>query len=531
MEITRRKVLQMAGYAAAAAGVQQALGSTATVQAKPQPNILFIMADQWRRQALGFMKQDIVSTPNLDKFATQGTVCMNALSTVPVCSPNRSCLFSGKYSLNNGVLCNETTLMARNQTLGEFCKAAGYQTAYMGKWHMGFRAEPGSDNSYIPPEIRHGFDDWFAEMTHEPFAQPFYINDAKKRVAQEGWEPDILANHAIGYLGRRDKTKPFCMVVSFGPPHTGGGPGFEGRFIPGKETKPNGNPSNYGYSAPAEYEALYEMGGKCYNRPIRGNVPEIEGFERSKAIQGYFGALTSIDTAIGRVLAEVDKQDLTKDTIVVFLADHGDMMGSHGRFGKDQYYQESSGIPMIFRYPGHIPVTKYDGVVGSIDVTPTLMGVAGVPAHGTDGNDLSAVLTGKSSRQPEFAYGSFFKGGFPENSRMFRSITTNRYTYALNHGPYDQQFGPEVMFDFQKDPLEMNPIKRGHGQDALMDEFKKRLTVHLNDLHDPFIQKMWSGGPNGSNPDDSYYTAIINTARFPEQSKTDKRGSSALGNE
>ena len=527
MALTRRKMIQMASYTTLAGSLRgtEILGAPAR-QTSP-PNILFLMADQWRRQALGFMKQDLVETPNLDKFASQSTACMNALSTVPVCSPNRSCLFSGKYSLNNHVLCNETTLMPDKLTLGEFTKAAGYQTAYLGKWHMGFRKVKGSDISYIPPEIRHGFDHWFVEQTHEPFKQPYYVGDAMARapITGESWEPDTLAKHAVEYLESRDKAKPFCLVVSFGPPHTGGGPGFEGRFIPGKEFKETGRPTNYGYSAPSEYESLYTPGGKCYNRPLRGNVPEIDDFERSKAIQGYFGALTSIDKAIGRILDTVDSDGLTKNTIVVFLADHGDMMGSHGRFGKDQYYQESSGIPMIYRYPGHIPAgAHYEGVVGSIDVLPTLLGLAGVTSKGLDGTDLSANMRGVKTKQPEFAYGSFFKGGFPEKSRMFRSIASVRYTYALNHGPYLKQFGPEVLFDRSHDPLELNPIKRGMGQDALMDDFKKKLAAHLSDLHDPFIETMWAGGPSGNNPDDSYYANIIASARFPEQSKTEKRG-------
>jgi len=512
MALTRRKVLKMAGMTAAAAGVQRAFGGTAAAAAaQKQPNILWIMADQWRMQALGFMNMDKVETPNLDKFATQGTVCMRAISTVPVCSPNRSCLFSGKYSLHNGVLCNDTTLMPEKLALGDFCKAAGYQTAYLGKWHMGFRSQPGSDHNYTPPELRHGFDHWKVEMVHQPFSQP-YFEGANLNPTREGtWEPETLADSAIDYMGKRDATKPFCMVVSFGPPHTGGGEGFEGRFIPGKEGR-GGKPDRYGYAAPAEYEALYAQGGKYYTRPIRGNAPPTPDWDRSKATQGYFGAITSIDKAIGRILDSVDKQGLAQDTIVVFLADHGDMMGSHGRFGKEQFYQESAGIPMIFRWPGHIPAGKYEAPVGSIDLLPTLMALSGTPCHGLDGVDLSAQLTGKSASGPEYTHGSFFMGGYGEHGNQFRAIYTPRYTYSLNHGRYTDFFGPEVMFDIEKDPLEMNPIKRGMKQDALMDDFKKRVVAHLNDLQDPFMQKMWSGGPRGNNPDPSFYQSIMDKA-------------------
>jgi arylsulfatase A-like enzyme len=527
LKITRRNALKMTALTAAATSTRS--WSAPKPPPVSQPNILFIMCDQWRRHALGFMHQDNVSTPNLDRFAASNTVCTQAYSTVPVCSPNRSCLFSGKYSLHNGVLCNETTLMPDRLALGDFCKAAGYQTAYMGKWHMGFRQVAGSDKSYTPPEIRHGFDHWFVEQDHQPFDQPFYIGDAKVRIRHDGWEPELLADHAIQYMEKRDTSKPFCAVVSFGPPHTGGGAGFEGRFIPGKEFKPNGKPSNYGYSAPAEVEALYTTGGKCYQRPVRKNVPDIPDLERSKAIQGYFGALTSIDAQIGRILAAVDKNGLGDNTVIVFLSDHGDFMGSHGRFGKDWYLQESCAIPMIFRYPGQKGPGRYEGVFASIDVLPTLLGLASVPSHGLDGVDHSTYFRTGKGKQPEGVHLSFFMGGYGEAHRQYRTLITTRYTYALNHGIHAKEYGPEVLFDRDADPLEMKPIYRGKGQDALMDSFKDQVVAHLDQLQDPYMATMWAGGPRAANPDPSFYDAIIANARFPEQRSGISRKAEAAG--
>jgi arylsulfatase A-like enzyme len=488
------------------------------------------MADQWRKQAIGCMGQDKVSTPNLDKLAAQSAVFTNAYSTVPVCSPNRACLLTGKYSLNNGLLCNETWLLPQHQTIGDVCKANGYQTAYLGKWHVGQTEKntETADKGYVPPAYRHGFDHWYKEEGHKPFDQPTFIGDSMKAVKVTGWEADNLEQAAEDFLTRRDKGKPFSMVVSFGPPHTGGGKGFEDRFmpdyqtfIPGRVPEADWKPKHgYGYSAPADVEKLYTAGGECFQRPVRGNVEALKGYEEGKCVQGYYGALSSIDGAIGRLLARLDQEGLAESTLVVFTADHGDMMGSHGKMAKDVWFQESAGVPLMMRWPGKIAARTHANVVNTIDYLPTILGLMGlaIPRE-VDGTDLSALVRGGEMTTPEHAFGSYFQGSYGEAPRQFRSVYHARYTYVLTHGTYAAFVGaPEVLYDREVDPYEMKPILRGQGQDAVLDKFKGVLAEHLRALKDPFMETMWAGGPKGAAPDNSYYDAVIERA-FPSEAE------------
>ncbi len=530
MQATRRNFVKAAALSAAAVSCNDIFAKTAPLRAdsieSSKPNIVFIMADQFRKQAIGFMRQDSVHTPNLDKLAADGAAFTSAISTVPVCTPNRSCLFTGKYSLHNRMLCNDIVLMPEQRTLGDFCKSAGYQTAYFGKWHLGFHKTGNSQFTYVPPELRHGFDRWFVSQSHTPFNEPFFIDDQKNAVAIPGWSPDIVASKSIEYLEQREAAKPFCMVVSFGPPHTGGGPGTEGHFMPGHRSAYEAAlsqgkappPPSWGYTAPPQYEKFYEKGGECYRRPVRSNVSiDIPYLEESQCIPGYFGAVTAIDKAVGDILQALDRKGIADNTIVAFTADHGEMMGSHGLFAKDQFYQESSGIPLILRCPGKIRRASHNNVFNSIDVLPTLLGLAEVHAGGMDGTDFAPLLRGRRMSLPEYAFGAYFQGGFFEGPRHFRAVYTTRYTYALTQGVYAKQFGPEVLFDRQVDPYEMTMIVRGQGRDREMDTLKKVLATHLQSLGDPFLEEVWAGGPNAQHPENSFYSQIIADSRFVDQ--------------
>jgi len=476
---------------------------------KQKPNIIFIMADQWRKQALGLMNEDKVSTPNLDRFAQQGALFSHAISTVPVCSPNRATMLTGKYPLNHGMLCNDLWLMPQQQTLGEISKANGYQTAYIGKWHLGqtMKKTPRADKGYVPKEFRHGFDFWFQEEGHLHFASPYFIGNSTIANIKEEWSPDTLIDAANDFFGQRDKDKPFSMVVSFSPPHNGFGKGFEERYMPGKAPKSGG-----GYAAPEKYEAPYVAGGEYYKRPVRANVKEVQNYEESKCVQGYFGAISAIDDAIGRLLKRLEQEGIADNTIILFTADHGETLGSHGLMTKNFWYQESAGIPLIIRYPGKIQPMKIPKVINSIDFLPTLLGLSRqtIPP-GIDGVDFSPLLRGEEMKVPEYAFGSYYRGSIVDKEpRHFRAVYNDRYTYVLTHGLYHRVAGaPELLYDRKVDPYEQNPIVRGQGRDDLMDKFKGALEEHLAKMNDPFMDKVWAGGPNAAKPDVSHFENII----------------------
>ena len=461
--------------------------------ARPQkPNLLFVLTDQWRRQAAGFMNDDPVLTPNVDRFAERAAVFSHAVATVPVCTPDRAVLITGNYPLTNGVLANDMRLDENSQSLGVACKKAGYHTGYIGKWHIDGKRE------FTPPgKRRQGFDFWHKSIYHAPFNQPYYIQDNPEQIKVEGWAPTYATDTAIGFM-KENQAHPFALVVSYAPPHNGGGKGMEDSFTPGMLDKDKKQKYGYGYKAPAEFEAPYRT-DEFSARPRRPNVKPVNGkFESAPAMPGYFGSITALDHEFGRLMDHLKKTGLDKNTIVIFTSDHGEMMGSQGRMTKGNWYDESAGVPCLIGGAGIKP-QRIEAPFGAVDVMPTLLGVMGVEKPPMDGADFSPLLMGKNMDVPEFTFLTFIKGGAPEIYRQWRAVYSERYTYvAVGDWPgwnstKIPQNGGAALYDREKDPYQMNPIYRGQGQDELMDQMRTALVEYLKSQDDPFLEKVWVG--------------------------------------
>lgn len=460
-------------------------------QSDQKPNIIFIVADQWRRQALGFMNQDDVQTPNLDKYARESVVFTNATCSVPVSGPNRGSLFTGKYVINHGIWANGAGLQNYEPTsLGQLCKDSGYTTAYIGKWHMN-----GKDDRVVGERRKQGFDYFRQSKNHAPFRQPYFSEDSTKNSVEwvEGWAPTYETDLAMKFI-EQNRSNPFCVVLSWGPPHTGSGKGFQQKYQPGKEFR-----LGYGYAAPERFEALYV---KDYGKePVRPNVKPTGTIEQTNsyahAAPGYFGAVTALDVEYGRIMTFLKDSGLDKNTIVVFTSDHGEMMGSHGEMTKGLWYEEAVGVPCIFTWSGRLKTQKSTAVFNSIDVVPTLMGLIGNQASSQcDGTDYSPMLLGKRFTAPEYAFLEYNYGGIAEvkNPRFWRAVYTERYTYVLcgmNKHRAKTKDGM-VLYDRQTDPYQMNPIYKGMGYDEVIEKLHGVLVAHLSEISDPFIEQYWN---------------------------------------
>ena len=335
------------------------------VLSQDKPNIILILTDQWRGQAIGAMNEDIVLTPRLDELASSGILFRNAYTTRAICGPSRACILSGQYPITTGVYGNSVRMSASSETLGTVAKANGYKTAYIGKWHL-----DGPDEGYVPPERRSGFDFWIMSNHHQPFNQPYYIQNSRNSVRKpDTWEPDWITDRAIEYIND-SQDNPFAIVLSYGPPHTGGGSGFEDRWQPGKRDKNGEIDYGYGYAAPDEYEQMYP---DPENYPRRPNV-EAVGYYNDPSwptLPGYFGAITSIDYNIGRLVDSLKKYNQFENTIIFFTSDHGEMLGSQGRMTKGIWYEESVKIPAIVSYPAKIAPLDIKNMFSTIDIFPT----------------------------------------------------------------------------------------------------------------------------------------------------------------
>ena len=454
------------------------------------PNLVFVFPDQMRGQALGFMGEDPVITPNLDRFAMESLVLTKVVSNYPVCSPYRAMLMTGKYPHANGVLsnCNSGSapfgceLRQMDRCWSDVLSDRGYSLGYIGKWHLDaphkpyVKCENNSDrfawNEWCPPPRRHGFDFWYAYGTYDYHLTPMYWRTDSTRdtpVKVNQWGPEHEADLATEYLRNadgkyRDPDKPFALVVAMNPPHT------PYRLVPQK------------------YLDKYE--GKTYrdliNRPnvnIEGNTPG--GKLARTQIKNYFAMVTGVDEQFGRILAAIRKEGLDRDTIVVFTSDHGNCLGCHEHATKNVHYEESMRVPFLIRWPSRIKPRRDPLLLSAPDIYPTLLDLMGYAAdipQSVQGISHSALfLTGEGPRPTSQLY-MWAPMGQPAWGR--RGLRTDSYTFVITKSPGTPV--KMVLHDNREDPYQLKDVAgdRPEVVKQLTAELERRL--RRND--DPWLE-------------------------------------------
>jgi len=388
---------------------------------------------------MGCMGNEQVITPKLDKLASEGVLVTNAISCQPVCTPFRAQLMTGRYGHATGVIHNDIKLPNSETSIAEVLKDRGYSTGYIGKWHL----EAGRNNP-VAAKNRQGWDYWAVRnCSHRHFDPVYWLNDAKEPTIRKGWEPEIQTDLAIDYIKGR-KAGPFCLFVSFGPPH---------------------NP----YKAPVRYLKKYaDM--KLTNRP---NVPG----DKTQSLRNYYAMVTSLDDCVGRIAKALEAAGIAEDTILVFSSDHGDMLGSQGHVLKQRPWAESINIPFILRYPRKVkPSQKRDWLVTSVDFMPTLLGLSGaaVPKQ-VQGMDLSGLFCGNSKAERDAAFlFNVHRGGGPGCD--WRGVRTKKWVYAFH------KFGDWIMYDLQNDPHQLKNLVDDPKYAARKKQLAGRLAKMRKDL-------------------------------------------------
>ncbi|CAG7626673.1 sulfatase [Paenibacillus allorhizosphaerae] len=459
-----------------------------------KPNLLFVFPDQWRKQAVGFRNEDEVATPNIDRFACESLSLDHAISCFPLCSPNRSVMLTGRYPLSTGVTTNcklglPVKLGDDELTIGNLLKQEGYQTGYIGKWHLdlpeqSFEAEPASGakhwDAYIPPGPRRfGFDFWYAYNAFDKHMSPHYWRDTQEMIEPNRWSTEHETDVAIDFIRGRDRDKPFCLFVSWNPPHQP----FE--------------------QVPEHYKAMYA------DRPLtlRPNVKGEGIAQAERHQQDYFAAVTATDDQFGRLLEALEQEGLSEDTIVVLTSDHGEMMGSHGWMEhKNIWYEESIAVPFLIRYPGRVKNGTELILFNSADIVPTLLGLmnADVPdevRRRMQGTDFSPIFCGKEleaqARRPSSAFICHYPGGIEEhrkageqghniNAYGWRGIRTERYTYVAQKN-FGAASAARLLYDNETDPYQLNPRTfTSAPQEGEAKALEDQLKAWLVKLEDPF---------------------------------------------
>lgn len=423
-----------------------------------QPNVVFVFGDQWRGQAVGYSGQDPnVRTPHLDALAGESINVVNAVAGCPVCSPYRASLITGQFPLTHRVIVNDVFMDPDGPTLAEVFRDHGYDTAYIGKWHIHGHGR----NKYIPKEHRFGFDYWkVLECTHDYNRSAYYAGDSDEKLFWEGYDAIAQTRDAVRYIRERNQERPFLLLLSWGPPH---------------------NPYQ---TAPEEFRRLYDP----ERIVLRPNVPDAYQDEARKELAGYYAHCSALDACVGDLLRALRETGLEDNTILVFTSDHGDMLRSHGQSRKQRPWDESIRVPFLLRYParfGRLP-RRNEGCLDAPDIMPTLLGLAGLPIPSSvEGRDFTACFEGGADPSGGAALvmcpHTFGEFKAVDGGREYRGLRTPRYTYVRSLQ------GPWLLYDNETDPYQMRNLVDDPAQAALTRELDTRLQKRLDAMGDRFL--------------------------------------------
>ena len=452
---TRRDFLRgMAGTALAPAAL--AASSRVAASEADRPNVLLIFPDQWRRQAIGCYGDPVVRTPNIDRLASEGVRFDRCYATNPVCTPARAALLTGRYSHQTGMIRNDLLLPYDEVTLAERLRDSGYACEYIGKWHMNGEQRPG----YVEKgEARQGFErfEGFNRGHWYPKGAQYFSDDGEHLKPDE-FESFYQTDLAIDFM-REHRRDPFFIMLAWGPPHT-----------------PYRPPEGYDRVTPGDLV-------------WRENVPPEKRSDNKTPGQlcGYYGLCETLDDAMGRLLAHLDRSRLADNTLVLFASDHGDCHGSHGLHHKGHPEEESTGIPLIARLPGVIPEGAVSQTLAShIDLMPTVLSLCGVDTpRQVAGRNLAPAFRGRGMEQRPVYLEGRMTGLKPRKNPngygAWRAIVTERHKLAV-----DWEGKVRLLTDLREDPYELNNMADKPEVAGLQEELLGRLRRVGKQTGDPF---------------------------------------------
>ncbi len=460
-KLTRRRFLQSAGFSAAVMAATRA-------RAETPPNVLVIQPDQHCATIMGCAGDLKVETPNLDRLAGEGTRFSRCASASPVCSPFRATFQTGLYPHKHRVVRNNIRLDPELRCFAEVFEDAGYATGYIGKWHLdgGLPANEGGEGvtpkpvgGFVPTGRRQGWQEWDGyEKSHEYFEVWKYNDDAKKeRVEGYDWEPTWHTDTALDFIRRnRDEGKPWLYYLAYGPPH-----------VPEQ--------------CPEEFMERYPPESFVLPPGVAGKLPPDAEASLRKTLQIYYAQISAIDREVGRLLDSLSEMGVDDNTIILYTSDHGDKLGRHwsgeGRLrGKSSPYASAFRIPLIVRWPEHVEAGQVcDTLVSSVDLTPTLLELAGLPAiPGMQGNSMADWCSKGRGPQPE---------GVWIGLGSWRAAWDGRYIYARGV-PFNH------LYDHETDPHETKNLLRVHEHRKTRRRMHRLLLKLAKQVDDPMLKKL-----------------------------------------
>jgi N-acetylglucosamine-6-sulfatase len=432
-----------------------------------RPNFVFIMTDDQRWDAMSCMGNPWAKTPNIDRIAREGGRFANAFVTTSLCSPSRASFLTGRYASSHGIGNNTTKFNPEMPTFGSVLQKAGYDTAFIGKWHMA------TDGGPMP-----GWDKWISFFDQGLYWNPELNIDGKK-VKTEGYVTDMLTDHAVNWL-KQSRTEPFCLCLWHKAVHA--------EFAPATR-----HLSEFSDAVPKRPKNMDESseGKPHWANRLRGNWDHAESYQKDlNKIRNYYRTLMSVDDSVGRVLDTLEDMGALDNTVVVFAGDNGFFLGEHGLGDKRAMYEESIRIPLVVRYPKMIkPGSVIDPMVLNIDVCPTLLDLAGVkPSDEVQGASMRRIMQGEEQEGREDWLYEYNWEAEARKRPGIRGIRTKRWKYIT----YLDDVNTPELYDLKNDPLEMRNVINVPSCARVLEDMKARLDKWLDKCGRPKIEGAYS---------------------------------------
>ena len=466
--ISRRGII---GGAAAVAVARAQRGSSQTESGlgnDQRPNIVFIIADDLRYDGLSCTGHRFASTPHIDRLAREGVTFSNFFTVLPLCSPSRASFLTGRYPHNHRIINNDKHGLAEiSYTLPTFPRIlyeSGYETAFIGKWHMGF------DDSRRP-----GFDHWVSFH-----AQGLYINSVMNvDGAQEqfrGYTTDFLNQKAVDFIAR-PRSRPFVLYLAHKAVHLPYLPAarYEQLYKDAKYTPPPSAPGD------VKGKPVLHIDSPPVNvLELEDATPEPQESRRGRPrtpdaiVRDQARCLASVDEGVGMILEVLELTGHLENTLIVFTSDNGYLMGEHGLFDDKRWaYEESIRLPCLMRFPKLIPAgSRREQIALNIDIAPTMLDLAGVKwFEKMDGKSLVPVLQDAKAPLRESFLGEYFIEKVARKVPAWQSVRTDRWKYI--HYPALQKM--DELYDLSSDPHELENLYSNPAYGAELDRLQTEL--------------------------------------------------------